>query len=77
MKVKKRINTVFFHVFVCGIGLIMIYPLIWMIFSSFKESSLVLTTVGQLIPKEWHLDNYKNGWAGFGGVTFTTFFVKK
>lgn len=74
MKVKKRINTVFFHVFVCGIGLIMIYPLIWMIFSSFKESSLVLTTVGQLIPKEWHLDNYKNGWAGFGGVTFTTFF---
>ena len=74
MKVKKRINTVFFHVFVCGIGLIMIYPLIWMIFSSFKESSLVLTTVGQLIPKEWHLDNYKTGWAGFGGVTFTTFF---
>ena len=74
MKVKKRINTVSFHVFVCGIGLIMIYPLIWMIFSSFKESSLVLTTVGQLIPKEWHLDNYKNGWAGFGGVTFTTFF---
>ena len=74
MKVKKRINTVFFHVFVCGIGLIMIYPLIWMIFSSFKESSLVLTTVGQLIPKEWHLDNYKNGWAGFGGVTFTTVF---
>ena len=34
----------------------------------------MLTTVGQLIPKEWHLDNYKNGWAGFGGVTFTTFF---
>lgn len=74
MKMKKKINTVLFHVVICGIGLIMIYPLIWMIFSSFKESSLVLTTVGQLIPKEWHLDNYKNGWAGFGGVTFTTFF---
>lgn len=74
MKMKKRLNTVLFHVVVCGIGFIMIYPLIWMIFSSFKESSLVLTTVGQLIPKEWHLDNYKNGWAGFGGVTFTTFF---
>ena len=74
MKIRKKLNTVLFHVVVCGIGLIMIYPLIWMIFSSFKESSLVLTTVGQLIPKEWHLDNYKNGWAGFGGVTFTTFF---
>lgn len=74
MKMKKKLNTILFHVVVCGIGLIMIYPLIWMIFSSFKESSLVLTTVGQLIPKKWHLDNYKNGWAGFGGVTFTTFF---
>ena len=74
MKIRKKLNTVLFHVVVCGIGLIMIYPLIWMIFSSFKESSLVLTTVGRLIPKEWHLDNYKNGWAGFGGVTFTTFF---
>ena len=52
----------------------MIYPLIWMIFSSFKESSLVLKTVGQLSPSEWRTDNYVNGWAGFGGTTFATFF---
>lgn len=74
MRIKRRINTVLFHVFVCGIGLIMVYPLIWMIFSSFKESSLVLTTVGELLPREWRIDNYQNGWSGFGGVTFTTFF---
>ncbi len=52
----------------------MIYPLIWMIFSSFKESHLVLKTVGQLFPSQWHLDNYINGWAGFGNTTFATFF---
>ena len=45
-----------------------------MCFSSFKESSLVLTTVERLLPQEWRFDNYANGWAGFGGSTFKTFF---
>ena len=69
------IRPVAFHVLVGGLGFIMIYPLIWMVFSSFKESSLVLSTVGQLFPSEWRLDNYFNGWSGFGGTTFTTFFI--
>ncbi len=73
-RLKQKTSTFFFHFFVCGLGFIMIYPLVWMIFSSFKESSLVLSTVGQLFPTEWRLDNYLNGWSGFGGTTFSTFF---
>lgn len=73
-RLKQKTSTFFFHFFVCGLGFIMIYPLVWMIFSSFKESSLVLSTVGQLFPSEWRLDNYLNGWSGFGGTTFSTFF---
>ena len=74
MKRRRIISTVLFHLFVGTLGFIMIYPLIWMIFSSFKESSLVLKTVGQLFPSEWRLDNYRNGWAGFGNTSFATFF---
>lgn len=74
MKRKHMFGTVLFHICVAALGFIMIYPLIWMIFSSFKESSLVLKTVGQLFPSEWRLDNFVNGWAGFGGTTFATFF---
>lgn len=74
VKRKRIMGTVLFHLFVAGLGFIMIYPLIWMIFSSFKESSLVLKTVGQLFPSEWRLDNYINGWAGFGNTSFATFF---
>ncbi len=75
MKRRKRVaNTVIFHVVVCLIGIVMIYPLVWMFFSSFKESSLVLTTVDELFPREWRLDNYVKGWSGFGGTTFTVFF---
>lgn len=71
---KRKINTILFHVVICVIGFVMIYPLIWMFFSSFKESSLVLTTVDHLLPREWKLENYANGWAGFGGTTFAVFF---
>ena len=71
---KRAANTVVFHVVVCAIGFVMIYPLIWMFFSSFKESSLVLSTVDELFPREWRFDNYAKGWSGFGGTTFTTFF---
>lgn len=74
MALRRKSNTFFFHLFVCGLGLLMIYPLIWMTFSSFKESSLVLTTVDRLIPAQWRVDNYVNGWSGFGGITFATFF---
>ena len=69
---KKATGTVLFHVVVCGIGLIMIYPLIWMLFSSFKESSLVMSTVDQLIPDEWRFDNYVTGWSGCGGPTWAS-----
>jgi multiple sugar transport system permease protein len=73
-KARKIWGTVLFHVIICLIGIIMIYPLVWMFFSSFKESSKVMTTVGQLIPDKWDIQNYINGWAGFGGTTFATFF---
>ncbi|MGI6008392.1 MAG: carbohydrate ABC transporter permease [Ruminococcus sp.] len=73
-KAKKIWGTVLFHVIICLIGVVMIYPLVWMFFSSFKESDKVMTTVGQLIPSKWVCENYINGWSGFGGTTFTTFF---
>ena len=53
---------------ICLIGIIMIYPLIWMIMSSFKETGTIFTTAGSLIPEKFILDNYRNGWKGFAGI---------
>ena len=75
MKKKRIINAVIYHVVVCGIGLIMIYPLIWMIISSFKPTGTIFTTAGTLIPETFTLENYVNGWKGFGKVGFGTFFL--
>ena len=74
MKTKKTVGTIFYHILVCGLGLIMIYPLAWMIMSSFKETKTIFSTAGSLIPDKFVLENYVNGWRGFGKVSFATFF---
>ena len=74
MKSKKIAGKVVYHLLV-GIGaFIMVYPLLWMVMSSFKETNTIFTTAGQLIPKQFTLENYQNGWRGFGKVSFGTFF---
>lgn len=74
MHAKKKLGTVIYHILVGGISLIMIYPLVWMAMSSFKETSTIFTTATNLIPKEFTLENYLNGWKGFAKVSFSVFF---
>ena len=52
----------------------MVYPLLWMVMSSFKETNTIFTTAGSLIPQNAVVENYINGWKGFAGVTFARFF---
>ncbi|HHV12002.1 MAG TPA: carbohydrate ABC transporter permease [Clostridiales bacterium] len=75
MKGRKMAGRIIYHVIVCGIGLIMIYPLLWMVMSSLKDTKTIFTTANQLIPEQITFQNYINGWRGFGKVTFGTFFM--
>ena len=51
MKGKKAAKSIIYNAIILAIGLIMIYPLVWMIMSSFKETNIIFKTAGQLIPK--------------------------
>lgn len=73
MKKSNRWNVIYFVV-VTGLGLIMIYPLVWMIMSSFKPTNTIFTTASSLIPSEFTAENYVNGWKGFAKVGFDIFF---
>ena len=75
MKKKRQNKAIIYHIFVCGASLIMIYPLIWMLMSSFKPTNTIFTTAGTLIPEHFTLANYQNGWRGFGKIGFGTFFL--
>ena len=74
MKRSKRFHNILYHVLVCLFGFLMIYPLLWMVMSSFKESSSIFRESYRLIPDTIHFENYINGWKGFGGYTFGVFF---
>lgn len=74
MNKKKIAGAAIYHILVAIGAFIMVYPLLWMIFSSFKPTNTILATSRHLIPTQWTLENYKNGWKGFMGYTFATFF---
>lgn len=70
----KRFHSVFFHTLCLLFGLTALYPLFWLVASSFKESAKVFVDAYNLFPYPLHLDNYSRGWKGFGGLTFGVFF---
>lgn len=74
MKRKGKVSAVIYHCIVMLFGMIMIYPLIWMLMSSFKETNTIFTTAGSLLPGRFTLANYRNGLKGFAGVAFSVFF---
>ncbi len=53
------------HVALIGFGLLMLYPLIWMLASSFKPTPDIFTEPG-LLPSDPTLDNYADGWNALG-----------
>lgn len=74
MSVKHKVQKALYHVFVVIFGVIMIYPVLWMISGSFKDNSEILRGTLQLIPQNLKISNYSTGWSGFSGITFATFF---
>lgn len=52
---------------------VMLYPLLWMLASSFKPQHLIFQDLS-LWPDVFTLENYINGWNGFTNLTFGTFF---
>jgi multiple sugar transport system permease protein len=49
------------HLILCLVGLVMLYPLLWLISSSFKPSNDIFRQLG-LWPDNWDFSNYAEGW---------------
>jgi multiple sugar transport system permease protein len=71
---RRMLKAVAIQLVIAVLGIVMIYPLLWMIASSFKDLSEIFTRAGTLIPDRFTVENYGIGWRGFGGVSFATFF---
>ena len=65
-----------FHVLAVLLGFLMVYPLLWLIMSSFKSNATMFSDSYSLVPRQWDIaGNYRSGWAGIGGVSFGRFLL--
>lgn len=71
----KRVGyRIIFHTLIFSLGFLMIYPVLWMIFGSFKTNYEILNESLKLMPEKFSLANYIRGWRGFGDLSFARFF---
>lgn len=56
------------------VSFLMIYPILWMLFASFKPDSEIFSTMN-LLPKKWVLKHYIDGITGASGVNFGPMFL--
>lgn len=69
----EKKNNVLFDIIILLVAIILLYPILWLIFSSFKPNNDIFQTATQLFPRTWTLDNYTKGFEGIAGIPFTTY----
>jgi oligogalacturonide transport system permease protein len=71
---RQKITTVFRYAVLTLVGLVMIYPLVWLIGASFKTNSEIFANPG-FWPENPTADGYIRGWQTSTPYTFGTFFL--
>lgn len=71
---RQKLTTVFRYALLTLVGLIMLYPLVWLIGASFKTNSEIFANPG-FWPENPTADGYIRGWQTSTPYTFGTFFL--
>lgn len=74
IKRRSTRSGLVYHIIAIAVGLVMIYPILWLFASSLKGPDEIWTNMSSLIPNKFAWNNYVEGWAGFGGISFATYF---
>lgn len=65
-ELKNKISLILRYATLLIVGYFMIYPLLWMIFSTFKSNAEMFSSIS-LLPKEWKFDAYTDLGKTIGG----------
>ena len=68
LKSKRKHNMFFTYLVIVLIGIILLYPIVWMFFDEIFNSI-------KLLPKSFSFQNFIDGWNGSGKVTYATYFI--
>lgn len=66
MKRKRMISTIIRYIVLVVVGLVMVYPLLWMIGATFKNNIEIFSGIG-IIPTNPTMDGYKAAMKSYGG----------
>ena len=69
----RNMPSLAWHIVLCAASIAMLYPLIWMLASSFKPEDEIFSSAS-LWPSSFSLDAYSRGWSGLQ-VSFGRFFI--
>lgn len=74
-KLRKR-NSVSMglYIAVLVVGLVMLLPIVWMFFATFKSNEEIFGSL-RLLPSHWSLQPYIDGWNVNGRITYATFYI--
>ncbi|MDR0876731.1 MAG: carbohydrate ABC transporter permease [Treponema sp.] len=72
-KASKTIKIIIKHILLVALAVGMLYPIIWMLFSSFQANDEIFN-VKAIFPRRWMFENYSNGWKSVPGHNFGEFF---
>src|ERR1700710_2270486 len=83
-----NVGTIVTFVILAILALIVVFPFVWMLFTSLKPESEIAVFPPRLLPQTWTLENYENVWtripfarlfvnsiAFAGGVTIISLFL--
>lgn len=75
-KAKRLISHGIIYVLLGIVAVFALFPVIYILLSSFKSNQEILVGGVNLLPKKWLIDNYKQAWslANFGKLTFNSIF---
>lgn len=62
------------HVIICLIAFVMLYPVLWLVGSSFKPANMIFSETW-FWPRQWNFHNYASGWFGFQDSSFARFLL--
>lgn len=71
---NKSLHRSLAYIFVIAFGLVMVFPLIWMFFATFKDNKELFGSL-KILPSNFSFIAYKEGWKGSGQFTYLTFFA--
>ena len=71
---RERLVLTLRYVALTTVGLVMLYPILWLVGASFKTNAEIFTEIG-LWPSQFDFSSYVKGWKTSSEFTFATYFL--